>query len=1013
MARLKRPVIGILTAHLLDLRTEQWLGSVDAAAASDADLICFIGWELESPIGFRSQANAIYDLVTESRLDALVIWTSTLELYVGHERMLKFCERLGSTPIVSVERDLGRAPVVAMTDESGMHNAVSHLIDVHALTRIAFVRGPSTHLGAEQRYQGYLRALSDHGLPVDEALVSPPFADWTPTHSANFARRVLEDADHWPLDAIATASDDLALGVLSEIRSRGANPRREIAVVGFDGFINARSHDVGFDGPANDGTGAVPRAVNVSTSALSLTTVRAPFYDMGRRAVELALALVRGEDVPQRVTIPTELRVRRSCGCFPDAQTPDEQSREPGRSAEAATLPGDWENTLAAAYIAELRGDSDVSFLTTLDGYVSASMRAGAGIEGWWPTLSALRRLAREEFTDPAMLARAEELWLRVQLMLNESFERSWRYTEMLTEKRNQIIHEVGQRLITAPDLAGLAKALAEDLPRVGIPSCYVAAYESEHLEGAATPSPPRGWARALLAYEDGNALDLDETELVFRSHELVPGQRLDRRERYSLVAAPLYFKQEQLGFVLFELGPRIGWIYEALQEQVSSAMQGALLVQRERRALMAIEDAHAELEQRVRDRTAELAQANEVLTEQIIERERAQLRQAALEAQLRHAQKMEAIGRLAGGIAHDFNNLLVVINGNSGILLNQLPQDDPMRADVADIQYAGERAANLTRQLLAFSRQQVLQLERIDLNQVIIRTDAMLRRLVGDSVQVTTELAPGVPPVWADAGQVEQIIFNLAVNARDAMPKGGTLHIETTSETLDAGRARELVGLQAGDYVVLRVRDTGMGMEDNVQAQIFEPFFTTKPTGHGTGLGLATVFGILQQSGGYIGVTSAPGIGTTFDIYLPQADSAAATTVTAARTAPQAGGDETLLLVEDDTAVRNVARRVLSEYGYTVLEAENGIDALHVWEERSSDIDLVITDVVMPGMGGRELVTRLIDLNANTPVLFVSGYTDDSAQTLDITEEGPVLRKPFSASALAEKVRETLDRKL
>jgi CheY-like chemotaxis protein len=334
------------------------------------------------------------------------------------------------------------------------------------------------------------------------------------------------------------------------------------------------------------------------------------------------------------------------------------------------------------------------------------------------------------------------------------------------------------------------------------------------------------------------------------------------------------------------------------------------------------------------------------------------------------------------------------------------------MRPDLADIHYAGERAANLTRQLLAFSRQQVLQPEKIDLNEVITNTQAMLQRLIGEDVRLTTELTTGVPPIWADSGQVEQIIFNLAVNARDAMPNGGTLTIATSSETLDEDQAKERVGLEAGDYVILRISDTGTGMDESVQARIFEPFFTTKPTGQGTGLGLATVFGIVQQSGGHIAVQSVPQRGTSFEIYLPQAEHAApvqfelAPGITSA-----ADAAETLLLVEDDSGVRNVARRVLSEFGYRVLEAVDGIDALRVWHEQNGNVDLVITDVVMPGMGGQELVKRLAELRPDTKVLYVSGYTDSSALRAGFTDTGPpLLRKPFTATSLADKVREILD---
>jgi signal transduction histidine kinase/DNA-binding LacI/PurR family transcriptional regulator/ActR/RegA family two-component response regulator len=1050
-----RPVVGVLTSRLLELFEAQWLGSVDAAAAHDCDLICFMGRELADGRGYRTRANTIYDLVSAHRLDALVIWTQTLGLYVGPARMEQFCRRFEPLPIVSIEQPLGDAPVVLMDNRRGMHDAVSHLIQAHGRRRIAFVRGPANHNGAHERFAGYLDALSSHGLSSDPSLISAPAVSWGPEVAAGAANVFLDLPEPLRADAIVAANDDLAIGVLSALDARQVRTPDDVAVVGFDDFTNIRNHDVGFESP-EDETGAVRRSVNVSSSTLSLTTVRGPFHAMGWRGIELALARLRGEAVPEAVTIPTELVVRRSCGCFP-ATSPPAGGELFQPLTRTAALPADWADRLAAAYVIDTQGGPDGGFLPVLDGFLRASMRAGASIESWWPELFALRDQTWTGLTSPVARERADDIWMRVQLLMNEASERSWRYTQVLAEKRNQIVREVGQRLITAPDVAGLAEALAEELPKVGVPSCYLASYESGPAGGSAAKDPSeRGtaWARSLLAYEGGKTVELADEEAVFPSRQLVPADLLRRGQRYSLVAAPLYFKADELGFVLFELGPRIGWIYEALQEQVASALQGALMVERERRALAAVEDArqrlesalaerarllhetraknalleqevrqrkeaesalqtaHAELERRVADRTAELARANEVLKEQIVERERAEQMQAKLEAQLRHAQKMEAIGRLAGGIAHDFNNLLVVINGNSDILLRRIPESDPIRADVADIHYAGERAANLTRQLLAFSRQQVLQPEQVDLNEVIGAIEVMLRRLLGEDIVLTTKLAPAAPPIWADAGQIEQILFNLTINARDAMPDGGTVTVETASLAHDPDDLSAPVGLAAGEYVMLRLSDTGAGMDEATQARIFEPFFTTKPTGKGTGLGLATVFGIVQQTGGHIAVTSAPGAGTSFEVYLPQVHPSDVGTVDTAPAAANLSGTETILLVEDDSGVRTTASRFLAGYGYQVLEAVDGNDALRISQEHRGPLDLVITDVVMPGMGGPELVTRLAARRPATPVLYVSGYTDSSAVRDALTDASvALLHKPFTAPDLAARVRELLDR--
>jgi CheY-like chemotaxis protein len=372
----------------------------------------------------------------------------------------------------------------------------------------------------------------------------------------------------------------------------------------------------------------------------------------------------------------------------------------------------------------------------------------------------------------------------------------------------------------------------------------------------------------------------------------------------------------------------------------------------------------------------------------------------------------MEAVGQLAGGIAHDFNNLLMVINGYSDLLLSYLEAGDPLRQDLEQIQQAGERAATLTRQLLAFSRKQVLQPRVLSLNHIVTNVEMMLQRLIGEDVKLTTALAPTLAPVRADPGQIEQMIVNLAVNARDAMPHGGQLTIATANIDLDTNYARQNVGVKAGAYVLLRVSDTGTGMDASTQARIFEPFFTTKPQGKGTGLGLATVHGIVEQSGGHIAVASAVGRGTTFTIYLPQAAPALEELKpNCGRSKTSVTGSETILLVEDDPGVRVATRRFLEEYGYIVLEAAHGLDALHLCQQHQAPIDLVITDVVMPHMSGRELVDRLASIRPAMPVLYVSGYTDSAIIRHGVSQATiTLLQKPFTADSLASKVREMLD---
>jgi CheY-like chemotaxis protein len=370
----------------------------------------------------------------------------------------------------------------------------------------------------------------------------------------------------------------------------------------------------------------------------------------------------------------------------------------------------------------------------------------------------------------------------------------------------------------------------------------------------------------------------------------------------------------------------------------------------------------------------------------------------------------MEAVGRLAGGVAHDFNNLLTAIIGYSDFLLMKMEQGDSSRQHVEEIKKAGERAASLTRQLLAFSRKQVLQPKVLDLNNVVAENEKMLARLVGEDIELKTSIDPKLGHVKADPGQIEQVLINLVANARDAMPRGGRLAIKTSNVVLDEAESGRL---PAGSYVMLTVRDTGRGMDEETQSHIFEPFFTTKDQHEGAGLGLSTVYGIVSQSGGEIRVESEPGRGATFNILLPRVDEPVEAEAARSSFDPTTPAVETVLLVEDEEAVRKLVREVLSMNGYSVLEAANGKDALRICGLHGRPIDLMITDVVMPHMGGRELAERMRRLRPSTKVLYVSGHTEDATLHRGVSDkEMNFLQKPFTPLALIGKVREVLEPK-
>jgi two-component system cell cycle sensor histidine kinase/response regulator CckA len=382
-----------------------------------------------------------------------------------------------------------------------------------------------------------------------------------------------------------------------------------------------------------------------------------------------------------------------------------------------------------------------------------------------------------------------------------------------------------------------------------------------------------------------------------------------------------------------------------------------------------------------------------------------------ALEEKLRHSQKMEAIGRLAGGVAHDFNNLLTVIMGYNQILTDGVPAAGRLMNATVQIRTASERAEEITRQLLAFSRKQVLQPRVIDLNDVMMNIDTMLRRLIGEDIEVLTVPGRDLGAVKADPGQVEQVIMNLAVNARDAMPRGGKLTLETGNMEVDDSYAREHPPLQPGRYVMLAVSDTGIGMDADTQAHIFEPFFTTKEVGKGTGLGLSTVYGIVKQSGGHIWVYSGPDRGTTFKIYFPRVDQPVEGIRAEKRPARMRRGTETILLVEDNEQVRQLTSSVLADCGYKVLAAAGPEEGIALCHANHPDIQLLVTDVILPGMNGPQLAEQVTRISPRTRVLYISGYTSDAIAHYGMLDPGLwFLAKPFSVSELVAKVREVLD---
>ena len=394
-----------------------------------------------------------------------------------------------------------------------------------------------------------------------------------------------------------------------------------------------------------------------------------------------------------------------------------------------------------------------------------------------------------------------------------------------------------------------------------------------------------------------------------------------------------------------------------------------------------------------------------------ITEKQRQQDKIRALESQVQQSQKLETVGRLAGGVAHDFNNLLTIIGSYAELALGELRREDPLHGHLTEIAAAGERAAGLTRQILAFSRKQVLVPKVLDLNEAVADLGRMLQRILGEDIDLRTQLAADLGAVHADPSQLGQVLLNLAVNARDAMPRGGVLTISTANVELQPGQAAAHPELEAGPYVMLSVADTGEGMSPETQARVFEPFFTTKETGQGTGLGLSTVYGIVRQSGGDITLRSEPGQGTTFRVRLPRVRGQVAARSLGGESSAPWRGSETVLIVEDEGAVRRLTKRILDRAGYQTLTAANGAEALRICRAREQPIDLVLTDVVMPGMSGHELVDRLARSCSSVKALYMSGYAGDTVARHGVLDaSAPLIRKPFDSKTLVEMVRSVLD---
>ncbi len=625
----ERPIIGLFDDVLSgDYAIDVLRGAADAAEARDADLICFPGGVLGAPFGFEAQHNVLYDLVSTESVDSLLVASGLLGTYAGYPKLVAFCDRYRSLPMISIGLMMDGIPSISVDNYTGMHEAVVHLIEVHGYRRIAFIRGPEGHQEADERYRAYTDALAEHGLAFDPDLVV--VGDFrVPT--GRDAISLLLNQRKADFDAVMAANDNMALGALAALQERGIQVPYDVAITGFDDIEETRF------------------------AMAPLTTVRQPIRELGRKAVEMALALLAGEEVSERVSLPTQVVVRQSCGCsdpevtqaaagpvtalgetfeaIPAGQRDDilaEVKQAVGTHAES--LDSDRVEQLLDAFAAEIRGGSPGTFSIALDAALRQAVAAGDDIAAWQGVLSTLRRHTLPWLAnDDEALPKAEDLWHQARVMIGKVSGRTQARQTVEVQRRAQTLHEAGQELSTTVDVAELMDAAVQELPRLDIPRCYLSLYEN--------PESPTEWSRLVMAYDEEGRIELEADGRHFPSCRLAPDGMIFRENRCNILLEPLYFRENQLGFVLFEANLQHVEIYEPLRVQLSSALKSVLLIQEREQAREALETAYAEVERQVEERTAELQR-------EIAERERAQaesqrLQQEVIEAQKRALQEL------------------------------------------------------------------------------------------------------------------------------------------------------------------------------------------------------------------------------------------------------------------------------------------------------------------------------------------------------------------------------------
>jgi signal transduction histidine kinase/DNA-binding LacI/PurR family transcriptional regulator len=868
-----RPTIGYLAFGIDDhIADGIWRGIVDAAQEQDVNLISFVGQRLRDPNGFLAQANIVYDLVNPEQIDGLIVWTSTISTYLNTQESLSFIERYHPLPTISLGTDIEGIPSILVESYQGLQELMNHLIEEHGYRRLAFISGPENHPYAQARYRAYTDALAKYNLPFDPNLVTPP-ADWEHSTGYEMIHLLLDQRNlqpHLDLDAVVTASDLFALGALEALQERGINVPKDIGVVGFNDSLEGRA------------------------TTPPLTSVRGAFYQQGERALEMVLAVLTGEPVPEQVVLPSQLVVRQSCGCADAAvtqakikqvktynvhSTPESRPEIDSKLSQEKLLAEikqatiqtsienlsiDWAEQLVQAFLVDIDGQTTDSFLTTLEGILDQLITAGIDAFIWQNVLSVLRRYALAYF-DHETLLRAENLVQQARVLIGEIAQRTLLRQEIREKEYTQTLRRIAQALIATFDLDRLRDVLIQEFPALDIPGCYLCLYENLQA--------PTEMAQLILAYHHSRQNELESQGNRFPSRQLVPSGMLAREKRYSMVVKALYFEDMQLGFVLFEMGPTDGATYATLRGQISSALQGALLLQERQRAEAALELAYADVEQQVEERTqalqqeiaerkraeAELQRYQEHLEELVSDRTRA-LEEA--QAELMRQERLSALGQLTATVAHEIRNPLGTVRNSVFSIGNAIERSQLDRVELA-LKRAERnitRCDNIITELLDYTRTPELKLQPICLDEWLQRI--LAEQTIPENIILSVDLAKDVE-ISLDPERFRRTIINLVDNACQAMQE---------MAALDGPEQILYIQSEIGEkQVQISITDTGPGIPPEVMPHIFEPLYSTKS--FGVGLGLPIVETIVKQHGGRIEINSEAGRGTQVVLWLPVVD--------------------------------------------------------------------------------------------------------------------------------------------